>query len=117
MEAGYTINNLPLFGGILIFLLVLFTSGGEIFAFLGAGGTGLPSGTGLPKGGYRYYIGSKTVLYILPQKTRSRCRVYILEGQPPEGFRVHQKRTTMHIVVPTGSSAQAEILLERAYKQ
>lgn len=108
MEAGYTINNLPLFGGILIFLLVLFTSGGEIFAFLGAG-------EDLPKGGYRYYIGSKTVLYILPQKTR--CRVYILEGQPPEGFRVHQKRTTMHIVVPTGSSAQAEILLERAYKQ
>ena len=114
MEASYTINNLPLFGGILIFLLVLFTSGGEIFAFLGAGGTGLP--TGLPKGGYRYYIGSKTVLYILPQKTR--CRVYILEGQPPEeGFRVHQKRTTMHIVVPTGSSAEAEILLEHAYKQ
>lgn len=105
----YTINNLPLFGGVLIVLLVLLTSGGEFFSFLGAGGAGLP------KGGYRYYIGSSTVLYILPQKTR--CKVYILEGTPPEGFRVHQKRTTMHIVVPTGSSAQAEILLERAYKQ
>ena len=112
MEASYTINNLPLFGGVLIVLLVLLTSGGEFFSFLGVGG----AGAGLPKGGYRYYIGSKTVLYILPQKTR--CRVYILEGQPPEeGFRVHQKRTTMYIVVPTGSSAQAEILLERAYKQ
>lgn len=107
----YTINNLPLFGGVLIVLLVLLTSGGEFFSFLGAGGAGLP------KGGYRYYIGSSTVLYILPQKTRSRCRVYILEGLPPEGFRVHKNRTTMHIVVPTGSSAQAEILLERAYKQ
>lgn len=110
MEASYTINNLPLFGGILIFLLVLFTSGGEFFSFLGVGGAGLPK-----EGGYRYYIGSSTVLYILPQKTS--CIVYILEGDPPEGFRVHQKRTTMHIVVPTGSSAQAEILLERAYKQ
>ena len=110
MEASYTINNLPLFGGVLIVLLVLLTSGGEFFSFLGAGGA-------LPKGGYRYYIGSRTVLYILPQKTR--CRVYILEGQPPagKGFRVYKKRTTMHIVVPTGSSAQAEILLERAYKQ
>lgn len=104
----YTINNLPLFGGVLIVLLVLLTSGGEFFSFLGAG---------VPKGGYRYYIGSSTVLYILPRKTS--CIVYILEGNPPEGFEVHQnqKRTTMHIVVPTGSSAQAEILLERAYKQ
>lgn len=102
----YTINNLPLFGGVLIVLLVLLTSGGEFFSFLGAG---------LPKGGYRYYIGSSTVLYILPRKTS--CIVYILEGAPPEGFRVYKKRTTMHIVVPTGSSAQAEILLERAYKQ
>lgn len=109
MEASYTINNLPLFGGVLIVLLVLLTSGGEFFSFLGAGGA-------LPKGGYRYYIGSRTVLYILPQKTRC-SRVYILEGLPPEGFRVYKKRTTMHIVVPTGSSAQAEILLERAYKQ
>lgn len=107
----YTINNLPLFGGVLIVLLVLLTSGGEFFSFLGAG---------VPKGGYRYYIGSSTVLYILPQKTK--CKVYILEGPPPEGFRVHKNRvhknrTTVHIVVPTGSSAQAEILLERAYKQ
>ena len=106
----YTINNLPLFGGVLIVLLVLLTSGGEFFSFLGAGGADL-----LPKGGYRYYMGSSTVLYILPRKTN--CIVYILEGDPPEGFRVYKKRTTMHIVVPTGSSAQAEILLERAYKQ
>lgn len=106
----YTINNLPLFGGVLIVLLVLLTSGGEFFSFLGAGGAGLPK-----KGGYRYYIGSSTVLYILPQKTK--CKVYILEGEPPKEFRVYKKRTTMHIVVPTGSSAQAEILLERAYKQ
>lgn len=111
MEASYTINNLPLFGGVLIVLLVLLTSGGEFFSFLGVGG----AGAGLQKGGYRYYIGSSTVLYILPRKTS--CIVYILEGNPPEGFEVHQKRTTMHIVVPTGSSAQAEILLERAYKQ
>lgn len=107
----YTINNLPLFGGVLIVLLVLLTSGGEFFSFLGVGG----AGAGLQKGGYRYYIGSSTVLYILPRKTS--CLVYILEGNPPEGFRVHKNRTTVHIVVPTGSSAQAEILLERAYKQ
>lgn len=73
----YTINNLPLFGGVLIVLLVLLTSGGEFFSFLGVGGAGLPN---LPKEGYRYYIGSSTVLYILPQKTK--CKVYILEGPP-----------------------------------
>ena len=108
----YTINNLPLFGGVLIVLLVLLTSGGEFFSFLGAGGADL-----LPKGGYRYYMGSSTVLYILPQKT-SCVVVYILEGKPPAGFKVHQKRTTKYIIVSACcSTAQAELVLEAAYKQ
>ena len=104
MDFTYTVNNLPLFGGILILLVVLLTSGGEIFS----GG-----GAGLPKDGYRYYAGRDTVLYLYQQN--GKVRAYILEGPPPDGFKLHRSRAGMYVVISAGSPAQAEIILESAY--
>lgn len=109
MDFTYTVNNLPLFGGILILLVVLLTSGGEIFSFLGGGGAGLP------KGGYRYYAGRDTVLYLYQQN--GKVRAYILEGPPPDGFKLHRSRAGMYVVISAGSAAEAEIILERAYRR
>lgn len=109
MDFTYTVNNLPLFGGVVIVLVILLTSGGEFFSFLGGGVASLP------QGGYRYYAGRDTVLYLYQQKGNGKVRAYILEGPPPDGFKLHRSRAGMYVVISAGSSAEAEMILERAY--
>ena len=67
MEYTFTLEALPIVGGVLIVLVLLICE-------IGSAGFG----TGLPSGGYRYYIGAHTVLYL--RQSGCRCRVYVLEG-------------------------------------
>lgn len=68
MEYTFTLEALPIVGGVLIVLVLLICE-------IGSAGFG----TGLPSGGYRYYIGAHTVLYL--RQSGCRCRVYVLEGE------------------------------------
>ena len=53
MEYAFTLNVLPVVGGVVIVLVLVLCE---------LGSTGF--GGGLPSGGYRYYIGEHTVLYL-----------------------------------------------------
>ena len=67
MEYAFTLNVLPVVGGVVIVLVLVLCE---------LGSTGF--GGGLPSGGYRYYIGEHTVLYL--RQSGKRCRAYVLEG-------------------------------------
>ena len=67
MEYAFTLNVLPVVGGVVIVLVLVLCE---------LGSTGF--GCGLPSGGYRYYIGEHTVLYL--RQSGKRCRAYVLEG-------------------------------------
>ena len=66
MEYAFTLNVLPVVGGVVIVLVLVLCE---------LGSTGF--GGGLPSGGYRYYIGEHTVLYL--RQSGKRCRAYVLE--------------------------------------
>ena len=68
MEYAFTLNVLPVVGGVVIVLVLVLCE---------LGSTGF--GGGLPSGGYRYYIGEHTVLYL--RQSGKRCRAYVLEGE------------------------------------
>ena len=70
MEYAFTLNVLPVVGGVVIVLVLVLCE---------LGSTGF--GGGLPSGGYRYYIGEHTVLYL--RQSGTRCRAYVLEGEAP----------------------------------
>lgn len=53
MEYAFTLNVLPVVGGVVIVLVLVLCE---------LGSTGF--GGGRPSGGYRYYIGEHTVLYL-----------------------------------------------------
>ena len=59
MEYAFTLNVLPVVGGVVIVLVLVLCE---------LGSTGF--GGGLPSGGYRYYIGEHTVLYLRQSGTR-----------------------------------------------
>ena len=68
MEYTFTLEALPIVGGVLIVLVLLICE-------IGSAGFG----TGLPSGGYRYYIGAHTVLY-LRQSAAPHPRRRFLQG-------------------------------------
>lgn len=76
MEYAFTLNVLPVVGGVVIVLVLVLCE---------LGSTGF--GGGLPSGGYRYYIGEHTVLYL--RQSGTRCRAYVLEGEAPPAVPLH----------------------------
>lgn len=103
MDRTFTLNTLPVLGAALILLMLLLTARTELFAGMGCR---------LPAGGWRYYIGSRTVLYIVPG--RAMCRVYVLEGEPPD-VPVFKARAGTYFKVRASSPVQAEMEIERLY--
>ena len=79
MEYAFTLNVLPVVGGVVIVLVLVLCE---------LGSTGF--GGGLPSGGYRYYIGEHTVLYL--RQSGKRCRAYVLEGEAPPAVPLHHSR-------------------------
>lgn len=104
MEYTFTLEALPIVGGMLIVLVLLICE-------IGSAGFG----TGLPSGGYRYYIGAHTVLYL--RQSGCRCRVYVLEGEAPPAVPLRHTRAGDFFKVRAGSPAEAEIEIERLYLQ
>lgn len=103
MEYAFTLETLPIVGGVLIVLVLLIRE---------AGNAGFGS---LPSGGYRYYIGAHTVLYL--RQSGSCCRVYVLEGESPPGIPLRHTRAGDSFKVRAGSPAEAEIEIERLYQR
>ena len=79
MEYAFTLNVLPVVGGVVIVLVLVLCE---------LGSTGF--GGGLPSGGYRYYIGEHTVLYL--RQSGTRCRAYVLEGEAPPAVPLHHSQ-------------------------
>ena len=104
MEYAFTLNVLPVVGGVLIVLVLLICE-------IGSAGFG----TGLPSGGYRYYIGAHTVLYL--RQSGCRCRVYVLEGEAPPAVPLHHSRGGTYFKVWAASPAVAELEIEQAYQR
>lgn len=104
MEYAFTLNVLPVVGGVLIVLVLLICE-------IGSAGFG----TGLPSGGYRYYIGAHTVLYL--RQSVCRCRVYVLEGEAPPAVPLHHSRGGTYFKVWAASPAEAELEIEQAYQR
>ena len=104
MEYTFTLEALPIVGGVLIVLVLLICE-------IGSAGFG----TGLPSGGYRYYIGAHTVLYL--RQSGGRCRVFVLEGEAPPAVPLRHTRAGDFFKVRVGSPAEAEIEIERLYLQ
>ena len=77
------------------------------------GSTGF--GGGLPSGGYRYYIGEHTVLYL--RQSGTRCRAYVLEGEAPPAVPLHHSRGGTYFKVWAASPAEAELEIEQAYQR
>lgn len=72
MEYAFTLNVLPVVGGVVIVLVLVLCE---------LGSTGF--GGGLPSGGYRYYIGEHTVLYL--RQSGTRCRPMCWRAKPRGG--------------------------------
>ncbi len=104
MEYAFTLNVLPVVGGVVIVLVLVLCE---------LGSTGF--GGGLPSGGYRYYIGEHTVLYL--RQSGTRCRAYVLEGEAPPAVPLRHTRAGDFFKVRAGSPAEAEIEIERLYLQ
>ena len=94
MEYAFTLNVLPVVGGVVIVLVLVLCE---------LGSTGF--GGGLPSGGYRYYIGEHTVLYL--RQSGKRCRAYVL----------HHSRGGTYFKVRAASPAEAELEIEQAYQR
>lgn len=104
MEYAFTLDALPIVGGVVIVLVLVLCE----FRSTGFGG-------GLPSGGYRYYIGEHTVLYL--RQSGARCRAYVLEGEAPGTVSLHRSRAGTYFKVRASSPAEAEIEIERLYLQ
>ena len=104
MEYAFTLEALPIVGGVVIMLVLVLCE---------LGSTGF--GGGLPSGGYRYYIGEHTVLYL--RQSGARCRAYVLEGEAPPTVPLHHSRGGTYFKVWAASQAEAEIEIERLYLQ
>ena len=104
MEYTFTLEALPIVGGVLIVLVLLICE-------IGSAGFG----TGLPSGGYRYYIGAHTVLYL--RQVGSCCRAYVLEGEAPAAVTLRRCRAGIYFKVWATFPAEAEIEIERLYLQ
>lgn len=104
MEYAFTLNVLPVVGGVVIVLVL-------VLCELGSAGFG----GGLPSGGYRYYIGEHTVLYL--RQSGSCCRVYVLEGKAPPEIPLRHTHAGEFFRVRAGTPAEAEIEIERLYLQ
>ena len=94
-------------GAILAGLIVL------VLVLCELGSTGF--GGGLPSGGYRYYIGEHTVLYL--RQSGTRCRAYVLEGEAPPAVPLHHSRGGTYFKVWAASPAEAELEIEQAYQR
>ncbi len=104
MEYAFTLNVLPVVGGVVIVLVLVLCE---------LGSTGF--GGGLPSGGYRYYIGEHTVLYL--RQSGTRCRAYVLEGEAPPAVPLHHSRGGTYFKVWAASPAEAELEIEQAYQR
>ena len=104
MEYAFTLNVLPVVGGVVIVLVLVLCE---------LGSTGF--GCGLPSGGYRYYIGEHTVLYL--RQSGKRCRAYVLEGEAPPAVPLHHSRGGTYFKVWAASPAEAELEIEQAYQR
>ena len=104
MEYAFTLNVLPVVGGVVIVLVLVLCE---------LGSTGF--GGGLPSGGYRYYIGEHTVLYL--RQSGTRCRAYVLEGEAPAAVTLRRCRAGSYFKVWAAFPAEAEIEIERLYLQ
>ena len=98
MEYAFTLNVLPVVGGVVIVLVLVLCE---------LGSTGF--------GGYRYYIGEHTVLYL--RQSGSCCRVYVLEGKAPPEIPLRHTHAGEFFRVRAGTPAEAEIEIERLYLQ
>ena len=94
MEYAFTLNVLPVVGGVVIVLVLLLCE---------LGSTGF--GGGLPSGGYRYYIGEHTVLYL--RQSGKRCRAYVLEGEAPPAVPLHHSRGGTYFKVRAASAGES----------
>lgn len=106
MEYAFTLNVLPVVGGVVIVLVL-------VLVLCELGSTGF--GGGLPSGGYRYYIGEHTVLYL--RQSGTRCRAYVLEGEAPPAVPLHHSRGGTYFKVRAASPAEAELEIEQAYQR
>ena len=104
MEYAFTRNVLPVVGGVVIVVVLVLCE---------LGSTGF--GCGLPSGGYRYYIGEHTVLYL--RQSGKRCRAYVLEGEAPPAVPLHHSRGGTYFKVWAASPAEAELEIEQAYQR
>lgn len=104
MEYAFTLNVLPVVGGVVIVLVLVLCE---------LGSTGF--GGGLPSGGYRYYIGEHTVLYL--RQSGTRCRAYVLEGEAPPAVPLNHSRGGTYFKVWAASPAEAELEIEQAYQR
>lgn len=108
MEYAFTLDALPIVGGVLIVLVLVLSE-------LGKGTSGFGMGGSLPRGGYRYYIGEHTVLYL--RQVGSCCRAYVLEGEAPAAVTLRRCRAGSYFKVWATFPAEAEIEIERLYLQ
>lgn len=108
MEYAFTLNVLPVVGGVVIVLVLVLSE-------LGKGTFGFGIGGSLPRGGYRYYIGEHTVLYL--RQVGSCCRAYVLEGEAPPAVPLHHSRSGTYFKVWAASPAEAELEIEQAYQR
>lgn len=108
MEYAFTLNVLPVVGGVVIVLVLVLSE-------LDKGTSGFGMGGSLPRGGYRYYIGEHTVLYL--RQSGSCCRVYVLEGKAPPEIPLRHTHAGEFFRVRADTPAEAEIEIERLYLQ
>lgn len=68
-----------------------------------------------PGDGYEYYVGSGTIVYILKKGSQS-FRVYQINGQPPANAKMRKDRVGTYFVVRARTAAEAEAVVDRAYR-
>lgn len=107
MDRTFALEILPILGIVLIVLVLLLreVASGTFFSSLG--------NTSLPLGGYRYYIGEHTLLYI---KRYGGCyRIYLLEGEPL-GLPLHRTRAGEYFTLRANSPAEVEMEIVQIYR-
>lgn len=67
------------------------------------------------KDGYEYYVGGGTIVYI--SKGGQSFKIYVISGQAPACAKVRKDRTGRYFTVRAASPAEAEDIIDRAYRK